>query len=33
MLLHQKCKHLKHMLTGIIKFVVVDANIVSTFAE
>jgi len=30
MLLHQKYKHLKHMLTGIIKVVVVDGNIVST---
>jgi len=32
-LLHQKYKNLKHMLTGLIKFVVVDGNIVSTLVE
>jgi len=33
MLLHQKYKNLERMLTGLIKFVVVDGNIVSTFVE
>jgi hypothetical protein len=33
MLLYKKYKKLKHMFTKLIKFVVVDGNIVSTLVE